>query len=62
MDPAPFQRRYSVIMRHYPFDSELNASLPNASGQGSHFQRKVMCVSGMKTDHLVCPEDDFPTK
>lgn len=53
MDPAPFQRRYSVIMRHYPFYSELNASLPNASGQGSHFQRKMMCVSVVKTDHIV---------
>lgn len=35
MDPAPFQLRYSVIMRHYPFYGELNVSLPNASEQGS---------------------------
>lgn len=35
-NPALFRLHYFVIMRHYPFTSELNASLPNASEQGSH--------------------------
>lgn len=59
MDPVPFQPRYSVIMRHYPFYRELNASLPNASGQGSHLfklpKEDEVCVGGITlcTQNLI---------